>query len=95
MTSLLEYAGKDIDACAKRFSKRKIPVAVKALTLYRLGGVLEILDTVKGETKSKALKAQCDALKAKVSDYVKLFALDGFGNGRVPQRREDLQEVRF
>ena len=84
MASLLEYAGKDIDACAKRFAKRKIPVAVKALTLYRLGGVLEILDTVKGETKSKALKAQCDSLKAKVSDYVKLFALDGFGMGEFP-----------
>jgi hypothetical protein len=54
------------------------------LALYRLGGVLEILDTVKGETKSKALKAQCDSLKAKVSDYVKLFALDGFGRGEFP-----------
>jgi len=84
MTSLLEYAGRDIDACKKRFSKRKIPIAVKALTLYRLGGVLEILDTVKSETKSKALKAQCDSLKAKVSEYVKLFALDGFGRGEFP-----------
>jgi hypothetical protein len=84
MISLLKYAGRDIDACAERFSKRKIPVAVKALTLYRLGGVLEILDTVKGETKSQALKSQCDMLKAKVSDYVKLFALDGFGMGEFP-----------
>ncbi|MGD0478384.1 MAG: hypothetical protein ABSB29_09505 [Nitrososphaerales archaeon] len=84
MSSLLEYADKDIDACTKRFSKRKIPVAVKALTLYRLGGVLEILDTVKGEAKTAALKAQCDSLKAKVSNYTKLFALDGFRNGEFP-----------
>jgi hypothetical protein len=84
MSSLLEYADKDIDACTKRFSKKKIPIAVKALTLYRLGGVLEILDTVKGEAKTAALKAQCDSLKAKVSNYTKLFALDGFGNGEFP-----------
>jgi hypothetical protein len=84
MSSLLEYAEKDIDACTERFSKRKIPIVVKALTLYRLGGVLEILDTVKGETKTAALKAQCDSLKAKVSNYAKLFALDEFGNGEFP-----------
>lgn len=84
MSSLLEYAEKDIDACTERFPKRKIPVAVKALTLYRLGGVLEILETVKGEAKSKSLKSQCDALKTKVSGYAKLFALEGFGNGEFP-----------
>jgi hypothetical protein len=84
MSSLLDYAAKDIDACTERFSGRKIPVAVKALTLYRLGGVLEILNTVKGEANSQALKAQCDSLKAKVLGYVKLFELEGFGKGEFP-----------
>ncbi|HYB06992.1 MAG TPA: hypothetical protein VEB87_02415, partial [Nitrososphaerales archaeon] len=51
MLSLLGYATKDVDACATRFSRRAIPVAVKALTLYRLDGVLEIVDTVKQESK--------------------------------------------
>jgi hypothetical protein len=84
MTSLLDYAIKDVDACYTRYSKKEIPVAVKALTLYRLGGTLEILDTVKGESKSPQVKAACDALKAKVSDYVKLFELEGWGHGEFP-----------
>ena len=84
MLSLLDYAMKDVDACQKRYSKRKITAAVKALTLYRLDGALEILDTVKGETKNSEVKASCDALKAKISDYVKLFELQGWGRGEFP-----------
>jgi hypothetical protein len=84
MSSLLRLAELDIDACAERFSGRKIPVAVKALTLYRLGGVFEMLDTVKGEAKSEGLKRQCDSVKAKAAEYVKLFALEGFGRGEFP-----------
>lgn len=84
MTSLLDYAMRDVDACYARYSKKDIPVAVKALTLYRLGGALEILDTVKGQSKSPQVKASCDALKAKVSDYVKLFELEGWGHGEFP-----------
>ncbi len=84
MSSLMRYAAESIDACTTRFRGRKIPVAVKALTLYRLGGVLEILQTVKREAKSPSVRAQCDALAAKVSDYVKLFSLDGFGKGEFP-----------
>jgi hypothetical protein len=84
MTSLLDYAMRDVDACKARFSKRDIPVAVKALTLYRLDGVLDILDTVKRESKSKAVKEACDALKEKVSDYVRLFELEGWGKGEFP-----------
>ena len=81
MLSLLDYAMKDVDACAARFSHRPIPVAIKALTLYRLDGVLEILDTVKRESKNPKTKRMCDALKAKVIEYVKLFELEGWGKG--------------
>ncbi len=81
MLSLLSYAMKDVDACTKRFSRKKIPVAVKALTLYRLDGVLEILDAVRKETKSARVKDACDALKKKVADYVKFFELRGWGKG--------------
>ncbi len=84
MLSLLDYAMKDVDACRARFSKREIPVAVKALALYRLDGVLEILDTVKGESKSPKVREACDALKANVSDYVKIFELEGWGKGEFP-----------
>jgi len=84
MLSLLDYAARDVAACKKRYAKKTIPVAVKALTLYRLDGVLDILNTVKGETKSPQVRAACDALKEKVSDYVKLFELEGWGRGEFP-----------
>ena len=81
MSALLGYASDDIDASVQRFSRKDITAAVKVLTLYRLGGVLEILDTVKRQAKSKELRARCDSLKAKVSNYVKIFELEGFGRG--------------
>jgi hypothetical protein len=84
MLSLLDYALRDVEACKVRFSNRQIPVAVKGLTLYRLDGVLQILDTVKGENKNPRVKAACDALKEKVEDYVKLFELEGWGKGEFP-----------
>ena len=84
MLSLLDYAMRDVDACIERYSRRKISAAVKALTLYRLDGALQILDTVKGETRSPRVKAACEGLKAKVSEYVKLFQLDGWGRGEFP-----------
>jgi hypothetical protein len=84
MLSLLDYAMKDVDACRARYSNKEIPVAVKALTLYRLDGVLDILDTLKAESKSSQVKKACDALKGKVSDYVELFKLKGWGKGEFP-----------
>jgi len=84
MLSFLGYAMKDVDACKARFSKKQIPVAVKGLTLYRLDGVLEILATVKRESRSHEVKEACDALRSKVEDYVKLFELEGWGKGEFP-----------
>ncbi len=84
MISLLEGAMKTVEACEERFSGRQVPVGVKALTLYRLDGVADILDTVKGETKSARVKQACDELKAKVAHYVKMFELEGFGRGEFP-----------
>ncbi|MDG6902778.1 MAG: hypothetical protein JRM80_12585, partial [Nitrososphaerota archaeon] len=92
MLTLLGNAAEDIDACRGRFSGRDIPVAVKALALYRLGGALEILDTVKGETKSLEVKQACDGLKARVADYVKLFELEGWGNGEFPNAERIFKE---
>jgi hypothetical protein len=95
MLSLLNYAMRDVDACMKRYSKRRIPVAVKALTLYRLDGVLEVLDTVKSETKDSEVKAACDSLKEKVSEYVKLFELEGWGKGEFPNVERIFNEKGF
>jgi hypothetical protein len=84
MLPLLNLAMKDVDACRARFSGREIPSAVKALTLYRVDGINEIIDTLKNETKSRKVRAACDSLKAKVADYVKLFELEGWGKGEFP-----------
>ncbi len=84
MFSLLEYAMRDVDACRERFSERAIPVAVKALALYRLDGVIEILNTVKGQSRSQKVRGACDELKSKVADYVRLFELEGWGRGEFP-----------
>jgi len=95
MLSLLDCAAKDVEACTERYSKRDIPVAVKALTLYRLGGALEILDTVKGESKNPRVKEACDALKNKVTEYVKLFDLEGWGKGEFPNAERIFKEKGF
>jgi hypothetical protein len=92
MLSLLDFAMRDVDACKKRYAKRDIPVAVKALTLYRLEGVLDILDTVKGQTKSSQVKEACEALKGKVTEYVKLFELEGWGKGEFPNAERVFRE---
>ncbi|MDG7007479.1 MAG: hypothetical protein JRN06_04445 [Nitrososphaerota archaeon] len=95
MMSLFEYAGKGIQASRARYEGREIPVPVKALTLYRLDGVLEILDTVKAQTKSQEVKDAADALKVQVSDYVKLFELDGWGKGEFPNAERIFAERGF
>jgi hypothetical protein len=95
MLSLLDYAMKDVDACRARYSRKEIPIAVKALTLYRLDGVLDILGTVKRESKSQDVKEACDALKGKVSDYVKLFELEGWGKGEFPNVERIFKEKGF
>jgi hypothetical protein len=95
MLSLLEYAVKDVKACRARYSKKAIPVAVKALTLYRLDGVLEILEIVKRESRSSKVKKACDALKETVEDYVKLFELQGWGKGEFPNVERIFKEKGF
>ena len=81
MGSLLGCASEAIDATRERFEGREVPVGVKALTLYRLDSALEILDVVKQQSRSQAVKEQCDRLKAKVGEFVRLFDLEGFGKG--------------
>jgi hypothetical protein len=81
MLSLLNQSSQAIDATRERFAGKEIPVGVKALTLYRLGGILDILDTLKGESKDERVKQACDSLKAKATDFVALFNIEGFGHG--------------
>ncbi len=81
MLSLLNQSSDAINATKARFEGREVPVGVKALTLYRLGGVMDILDTVKAESKDERVKQACDSLKVKAAVFVSLFNIEGFGKG--------------
>jgi len=81
LISLLRSGSDALDATRLRFEGKEVPSGVKALTLYRLDGVIGILDAVKKETRSKELRKECDSLKAKAAAFVKLFELEGFGSG--------------
>jgi len=89
LLSLLSYAQKALDAASERFRGRAVPVAVKALALYRLNGVNEILEAIKEEAKGEKLKEECDRLKEKTREFAGLFKLEGFGEGRF----EEVEEV--
>ncbi|MDA4122772.1 MAG: hypothetical protein OK456_06290 [Thaumarchaeota archaeon] len=95
LSSLISNSSKAIDATQKRFKNLEIPVAVKALTLYRLDGVLEILAAVKGETKDKSLQRDCDRLAEKVRKFVAMFELEGFGSGTFEEVEKVFKKHRF
>ncbi len=95
MASLLSDASKSIDATQRRFRAVKVPVAVKALTLYRLDGIIEILDSVKKATKSKALRKDCDRLTEKARKFVALFQLEGFGKGTFEEVERVFRKYKF
>jgi len=95
LSSLVSNSIKAIDATQKRFGKANVPVAVKALTLYRLDGVIEIVDAVKGQIKGKALKRDCDRLKQKAAEFVSLFKLEGFGKGTFEEVEKVFKKYKF
>lgn len=81
MISLLKSASEAIEASKQRFRGKDVPVGVKALTLYRLSFVIDTLETVRKESKSREVKAACQDLKEKTAEYVGLFTVEGFGRG--------------
>ena len=95
LLSLISDASLAVDATKKRFSRRYVPVAVKALTLYRLDGIIEILDSVKAASKDKRLLKACDRLKEKVKLFVDLFALQGFGDGTFDEIQKVFKRYKF
>jgi hypothetical protein len=95
LSSLIEASSKALDASQRRFKRKKIPAAVKALALYRLAGVVEILDSIKQSSKSEKLKHQCDVLKRKVQKYVSMFELDGFGEGKFDEIEKFFKKYGF
>jgi hypothetical protein len=95
LSSLVSNASKALDATQKRFKGVKVPSGIKALTLYRLDGVLEILGSVKGVTKNKKLKDDCDKLAEKVKKFVTHYELEGFGKGSFEEVEKVFQKQKF
>src|SRR6266550_4657780 len=95
LSSLLSSSIKAIDVTHKRFSKRDVPTAVKALTLYRLDGVIEILDAISSRIKGKELKRDCARLKEKAKAFASLFSLPGFGKGTFEEVEAVFKKTRF
>ena len=95
MTSLLGDASKAIDVTQKRFKSVKVPAAVKALALYRLDGVIEILESLKKATKNKALRNDCDRLAEKARKFLEDFQLDGFGKGTFDEVEAVFKKYKF
>lgn len=81
MLSLVRDGCDAVDATMARFEGKEVPSGIRALTLYRLDGVIGILEAVKKETRKKELRRECDRLKSKASSFVSLFELEGFGHG--------------
>lgn len=95
LSSLVSDSIKAIDATQKRFAKRDVPSAVKALTLYRLDGVIEVLDAISGQIKGKELKRDCERLKEKAKKFVSLFELKGFGKGTFEEVEGAFKRTKF
>ncbi len=95
MTSLLSDSSKAIDATQRRFRSVKVPAAVKALALYRLDGVIEILDALKKATKNKVLKKDCDRLAEKARKFLNDFQLEGFGKGTFEEVEAVFKRYKF
>ena len=95
LSSLVSNSIRAIDVTHKRFSKRDVPTAVKALTLYRLDGVIEIIDAISGRIKGKELKRNCARLKEKAKSFVSLFSLPGFGKGTFEEVEGVFKRTKF
>ena len=95
LSSLVSDSLKAIDVTQKRFSKKHVPAAVKALTLYRLDGVIEILDAISSQIKGKELKKDCERLKEKAKKFVSSFDLPGFGKGTFEEVEKVFKNTKF
>lgn len=95
LSALVAGSSRAVDATQKRFKDAKVPSGVKALTLYRLDGVLEVLDSLKRSTKNQKLKDDCTRLSEKVKKFVALFQLEGFGQGTFEEVEQVFKKQKF
>lgn len=93
--SLISYSEEAIKAARKRFENKQIPIAVKVLSLYRLSGLIEILDSLQRESKSESVIDSCERLKEEARKFARLFELDHFGEGKFEEVESIFKEYGF
>ena len=74
---LSDHVEEALDAFLKRVAKKKWSTGVKVLTILRCNGFLELLETIRKETKDANLKKRMSQLQTKVNQYRKQFAVKG------------------
>lgn len=77
MISLSYDVEKALEVFLKRVAKKKWSTGVKVLTILRCNGSLELLETIREETKDANLKKRMGDLQTKVKQYRKQFAVKG------------------
>lgn len=77
LLSLSDHVDKALDTFLKRAVKKKWSTGVKVLTILRCNGFLELLETVRKETKDVSLKSRMVELQTTVKRYRKHFAVKG------------------
>lgn len=80
LTSLADSAKRALTAYAATSGNKTCPPGIKILTSIRCAGVIEVVDTVKKQTRSKALKIALDGLVGAVNDYSIRFGFPNFKN---------------
>src|SRR5579875_3758798 len=81
MKSLLEGSIQAVEVTKKRYIGKETPIGVKVLTMYRLDGILGILNVVSSSTEDSYVKQLCSALADEVKSFVNVFNIDEFGHG--------------
>jgi hypothetical protein len=80
LTSLADSAKRALTAYAATSSNKACPPGIRILTSIRCAGVIEVVDTVKKQTRSKTLKLALDSLVGAVNDYSMRFGCPNFKN---------------
>ncbi|MEM3638256.1 MAG: hypothetical protein QXX17_04895 [Conexivisphaerales archaeon] len=81
MKSLLNGSIEAVRVTKEKYADKEVPIGVKVLTLYRLDGILGILDVVSASTEDSTLRNLCSNLASEVKSFVSLFDVDDFGHG--------------
>ena len=80
LTSLANSARRALTAYAGTSVSRTCPPGIRILTSIRCAGVIEVVDTVRKQTRSKTLKLALDGLVGAVNDYSTRFGFPNFKN---------------